>query len=70
MAQAQAQQKIVLNETQAALLKSVVKASKLDTKPLDKRTIKALEKRNLVKVTSNKTGSFIIPTAFGKKALA
>jgi hypothetical protein len=61
------QQKIT--PTQAKQLKAVIVAGKSILEDLDGRSVNALERRGLVKVTENKKGTFVAPTAKGKKIL-
>ena len=61
---------IVINKTQEKALKSLVKTGgKVSVDGFDKRTINALSKRDLVKVTENKKGTFVAATAKAKKIL-
>ena len=62
-------QEIVINERQAENLTAVIQAGKIDYNDpnLDRRSIKALEKRGLVKLNEIKKGTFVVPTAIGKK---
>jgi DNA-binding MarR family transcriptional regulator len=60
---------ITLSANQAKVLKEVVAGGKIDLTSVDKRAVKALETRGLVKTTENKKGIFVAPTAKGKKAL-
>jgi RNA-binding protein YhbY len=59
---------ITINTNQLSTLKAIVAAGKatLDHN-FDKRTVNALETRGLVKVTTNRKGTFAAPTAKGKK---
>jgi DNA-binding MarR family transcriptional regulator len=63
-------EEIVLSEAQLSCLKAVSDGGKVETKTVDKRSVNALEKKGLVKVTENKKGAFVALTAKGKKAAA
>lgn len=60
---------IVINERQATNLKMVIKAGKIDYADpgLDRRSVNALQARGLVKFNELKTGTFVVPTAIGKR---
>lgn len=60
---------ITLSANQAKVLKEVVAAGKIDLSSVDKRAVNALETRGLVKTSESKKGTFVAPTAKGKKAL-
>jgi len=62
-----ATQQIKINENQEAALSQIISEGKVIADDFDKRTIGALETRGLVKVTENKKGVFVAPTAKGKK---
>jgi hypothetical protein len=61
---------VIINEAQKDALKVIVKGRvNIEEAGLDKRTINALERRELVKITENSKGLFAAATAKGKKAL-
>jgi hypothetical protein len=62
-------QNITINERQMDNLKLIVKSGKMDydSAELDRRSIRALAARDLVKITETKKGVFVQPTAKGKK---
>jgi len=63
-----ATQQINISEKSLDTLKSIVKAGgKISTDDFDKRSIRALATRELVKISENKKGIFVAPTAKGKK---
>jgi predicted MarR family transcription regulator len=62
-------EQVVLTEKQKEVLGLILKSDKADAAEFDKRSIKALEMRELVKLTETKKGTFVKATAKGKKAL-
>jgi hypothetical protein len=56
-----------LNDNQARTLDNIVNTGKIDYKELDGRAVRALSLRELVKVTENRKGTFVVPTAKGRK---
>jgi len=62
-------EQVQINEKQRDNLKAIIKAKKIDynSPDLDRRSIRALVARELVKLVDQKTGTFVIPTAKGKK---
>lgn len=65
-----ATQQIQINDVQTKILKDLVKAGgKVETKGYNGNTIKALDKRGLVKISENKKGTFVAATAKAKKVL-
>jgi hypothetical protein len=58
-----------LTKPQQKILKAIVSAGKTPIAEFDKRKLRALDNRKLIKVTSNKKGEFVQATAAGKKAL-
>ena len=62
-----ATQQISISEKSLDTLKNIVKAGKVSTADYDKRSIRALATRELVKLIENKKGIFVAPTAKGKK---
>ena len=53
---------------QGETLDNVVNTGKIDYKELDGRSVRALANRGLVKVTETRKGTFVTPTAKGRKA--
>lgn len=65
-----ATENITLNTNQTKVLKDIVASGKVDfTTGIDKRSVNALAKRGLVKITETKKNTFVAPTAKGKKYL-
>lgn len=65
-----ATQIISISEKSLKILKDIVKVGgKVDAASFDKRSIRALAARKFVKTTENKNGSWVLPTAAGKKFL-
>ncbi len=62
-------QAININEKQISALQNILKKGKIIADGFDKRTVRALELRGLVKTSANKKGFFVQPTAKGKKFL-
>jgi predicted transcriptional regulator len=63
---------VVVNKKQKEVLSGVMKLGgkvNLAEKPVDKRTVGALESRGLVKLSENRKGQFMSVTAKGKKLL-
>jgi len=58
---------VQINEKQVQTLTKVIAAGKIDVAELDSRSVKALASRGLVKLSENKKGTFVTPTAKGKK---
>jgi hypothetical protein len=58
---------IKLSEKQTKNLKTVIGSGKVSIKDLDGRSVNALEARGLVKVSYNTKGTWVSPTAKGKK---
>lgn len=60
---------VQINDRQKATLKSIIKTGKANYNDpeLDRRSIRALVARELVKVTEMKKGIFVQATAKGKK---
>jgi predicted transcriptional regulator len=58
---------VKLTENQIENLNQIVNAGKVDYKDVDGRAVRALSARGLVKVTENSKGTFVTPTAKGKK---
>jgi hypothetical protein len=58
-----------LNKDQTSTLRDIVKIGKADFTKFDGRTIRALSVREFVKVTENRNGKFVVPTAKGRKIL-
>ena len=63
------QAEIKLSKAQEDTLESIVQSGKTGIEGYNKRTVTSLENRGLVKVTEQKKGTFVAPTAKGKKAL-
>ena len=63
-----ATQQINISEKSLSTLKDIVKAGgKVDASVFDKRSLRALGARELVKVTETKKGIYVAPTAKGKQ---
>lgn len=62
---------IILTESQATNLKNIIKAGKIayTDASLDRRSVRALAARDLVKVTAQKSGDVVSATAKGKKLI-
>ena len=56
-----------LTDNQSKTLTNIVATGKVDYRELDGRAIRALSSRGLVKVTENRNGKFVVPTAKGRK---
>jgi hypothetical protein len=60
---------INLTESQEDVLRHIVNEGKASADDVDKRSLNALDRRGLVKITTNKKGTFAAATAKGKKLL-
>jgi len=60
-------QDISINEKQTSVLKTIVAVGPTPTENYDKRVLGALGRKEFVKVSENKKGSFVRATAKGKK---
>jgi predicted transcriptional regulator len=61
-------EEIVLSDAQVTCLQTLQANGKVDAKTVDKRSVKALEKKGLAKISETKKGEFVALTAKGKKA--
>lgn len=59
-----------INTTQKTVLKTISKSAQVATCDFDKRTIRALVRRDFAKIITNKKGEFVKVTPKGKKALS
>jgi predicted transcriptional regulator len=68
-----ATQQITISEKSLGTLKDIITETgrvNIVEKQIDKRSVRALETRGLVKTTENKNGQFVSVTAKGKKFLS
>lgn len=58
-----------MSENQVKTIREIIKVGKTDASNFDGKTLNALARRGLIKVTESRKGRFVSITAKGKKSL-